>query len=172
MILAQSLVKQSSGSPLTIRPSFGSRRHRFPTALAVALLAVPVAGCGWWGNAQRQTYPVSGSAEFGGKPAVGAHLIFHSEPEREDRAGLPSAVVKADGTFTVSTYRDGDGAPAGHYVVTAQWFPVGADGAVGVNALDKVYANRAASPLQATIREGDNELPAFRLDPPKKSPAR
>ncbi|MFZ4733149.1 MAG: hypothetical protein ACOYK7_11485 [Pirellulales bacterium] len=170
MITPPSIARSASRSRRVAPPPDSLPKRRL--AVVVVLLVASSGGCGWWGGNHRQTHPVTGSAEFGGKPAVGAHLIFHSEPEREDRAGLPSAVVKADGTFTVSTYRDGDGAQAGHYVVTAQWFPVGADGAVGVNALHKSFANRAASPLQATIREGHNELPVFRLDPPKKSPAR
>jgi len=169
MIPAPSVAQRSPLAAAFHRSPATARRPLI--AAAVALLAVSVTGCGWWGGNHRRTHPVSVSAEFGGKPAVGAHLIFHPETGQEDRDGLPSAVVSADGTFTVSTYRDGDGAPAGHYVVTAQWFPVASDGSVGVNALDKSYANRVASPLQATIREGPNEIPVFRLDPPKKSPA-
>lgn len=169
MIPAPSVAHRRSRSRRVAPPPHALPKLRL--GVVFALLLASSGGCGWGGGNHRQTHPVTGSAEFGGKPAVGAHLIFHPDPDQEDRDGLPSAVVKADGTFTVSTYRDGDGAPAGHYVVTAQWFPVGADGSVGVNALHKSFANRAASPLQATIREGHNDLPVFRLDPPKKAPA-
>lgn len=134
------------------------RRRRRAAALWLVLAATAVGGCSRGGFKQHPTHPVSGRAEFGGKPPVGAHLVFHPQPEQPGWGDLPSAVVKPDGRFSVSTYRDGDGAPAGEYVVTAQWFPVGQDGAVGVNALDRSFATPAGSPLRVTIQAGANDL--------------
>jgi len=142
-------------------PALGARRGVL-TALLLALVASG-GGCSRGGVKQHPTHPVSGRAGFGGKPPVGAHLVFHPQPEKPGWGDLPSAVVAADGSYRVSTYRDGDGAPAGEYAVTAQWFPVGQDGTVGVNALDRSFATPASTPLRVTIQPGTNDVPAFEL---------
>jgi hypothetical protein len=74
---------------------------------------------------------------------------------------VPTATVQADGTFALTTFTKGDGAPPGDYVVTVQWFRVAKDGSVGGNSLPKRYASPSTSPLSVTIREGKNDLPPF-----------
>jgi len=151
-------------SPRAVRDHAPSRRapqgrgRILAAAIWLVASAALAGGCSRGGFKQHATHPVSGRADLGGKVPVGAHLVFHPQPEQPGWGDLPSAVVNADGRFSVSTYRDGDGAPAGEYVVTAQWFPVGQDGAVGVNALDRSFAAPATSPLRVTIQAGANDL--------------
>lgn len=74
----------------------------------------------------------------------------------------PTARAAADGSFRLAT--DGaDGAPEGEYVVTVEWrdrqqpkFDVDGRGEVdrGPNRLRAVYADRATSPLRATVAAG------------------
>ena len=156
------------GAPFRRGPQ--RRGQRLPAAVCLAIAATMAVGCSRGGFKQHPTHPVAGRADFGGKPPVGAHLVFHPQPEKPDWGDLPSAVVKPDGSFSVSTYRDGDGAPAGEYVVTAQWFPVGQDGSVGVNALDRSFATPASSPLRVTVQAGGNELAPLQLSA-KPAPA-
>ena len=64
---------------------------------------------------------------FGGQPAEGATVTFNPQGANPLKNAAPSATVKADGTFDVGLYGNGDGAPAGDYVVTVQWFKVVTD---------------------------------------------
>jgi len=68
-------------------------------------------------------FPVQGSLQANGKPLADAKLVFHPVQDLPKDASqfLPRARTKEDGTFTVSTYKDNDGAPEGEYWVTVSW---------------------------------------------------
>jgi hypothetical protein len=89
--------------------------------MLLTLGALMVAGCGD-GRGTKPTYTASGRLlDATGKPAVGAVVILHPvAPDAADPA-RPTATVGADGTFRLTTYRTGDGAPEGEYFVTAMW---------------------------------------------------
>jgi hypothetical protein len=106
-------------------------------------------------------HPTAGIARVGKTPLVGAQIRLHPRGMTLPDDAVPTATVQADGTFTLSTFAKGDGAPAGDYVVTVQWFRVAKDGSVGGNSLPKQYASPTTSPLSVTIREGKNDLPPF-----------
>ncbi len=104
-------------------------------------------------------HPAVGVACVGKTPLVGAQIRLHPRGMTLPDEATPSATVQADGTFALTTFTKGDGAPAGDYVVTVQWFQVAKDGSVGGNSLPKRYASPTTSPLSVTIREGKNDLP-------------
>lgn len=106
-------------------------------------------------------HPAVGVARVGKTPLVGAQIRLHPRGMTLPDEATPSATVQADGTFALTTFTKGDGAPAGDYVVTVQWFRVAKDGSVGGNSLPKRYASPTTSPLSVTIREGKNDLPPF-----------
>lgn len=106
-------------------------------------------------------HPVLGVARIGATPLVGAQIRLYPRGHALPDDAVPTATVQADGTFTLGTFRKDDGAPAGEYVATVQWFRVAKDGSVGGNALPKRYASPTTSPLTLTVREGRNELPPF-----------
>lgn len=139
-------------------------------AVGLVVLVCGMAGCG--ASAERRVHPVAGRISVGDQVPVGAQVVLHPTPEWNERSGRPSAIVKPDGTFTVSTYRDADGAPEGDYTVTVQWFPVGPDGTVGVNAIDRRYASPQSSPLKVTVASGANELPPLTIASAKSKPSR
>src|SRR5262245_4488708 len=88
---------------------------------AGALAALLVAGCG---SGKPQTVPAGGKVLFHkATPAAGALVVFHpADPAAEKRiGGKPFAKVKDDGTFALTTYAEGDGAPEGEYGVTVDW---------------------------------------------------
>ena len=66
---------------------------------------------------QLPTIPVTGSIQFMGKSLPGARVVFHPAEPREG-IPRPTGTTDANGTFTIRTYREGDGAPAGLYFVT------------------------------------------------------
>ncbi|MFM8497197.1 MAG: hypothetical protein ACKOEM_17005 [Planctomycetia bacterium] len=106
-------------------------------------------------------HPVLGVARIGTTPLVGAQIRLYPRGHVLPDDAVPTATVQTDGTFTLGTFRKDDGAPAGDYVATVQWFRVAKDGSVGGNALPKRYASPTTSPLSVTVREGRNELPPF-----------
>lgn len=85
-------------------------------------LTVPVAvGCGG-GSDQKKTTRVNGVVTFNGQPVKGGTVTFVPVAENGDNArgnvGKPAnGVVNDDGTYSLSTYADGDGAILGQHVV-------------------------------------------------------
>lgn len=69
-------------------------------------MAILTAGCS--GPNQLETAPVKGTVTYKGKPLTFGNVSFRPE------AGSPSTgKIQEDGTFTLSTYGDGDGAIIG-----------------------------------------------------------
>jgi hypothetical protein len=124
------------------------------TALSVAVFTLS-------GGPPCPVHPAAGIARTGKTPLVGAQIRLHPRGMTLPDDAVPTATVQADGTFTLTTFTKGDGAPAGDYVATVQWFRVAKDGSVGGNSLPKRYASPTTSPLTVTIREGANTLPPF-----------
>ncbi|HEY2826680.1 MAG TPA: hypothetical protein VGJ04_03690, partial [Pirellulales bacterium] len=75
---------------------------------------------------------------------------------------VPTAQVKPDGTFDLSSYAANDGAPPGEYKVTVQWHktvkPAGGDPTLGPNLLPPQYRRPDTSPLTVVIAAGPNQL--------------
>jgi len=124
------------------------------TALGVAVFTLS-------GGPPCPVHPAAGVARTGKTPLIGAQIRLHPRGMTLPDDAVPTATVQADGTFTLTTFTKGDGAPAGEYVATVQWFRVAKDGSVGGNSLPKRYASPTTSPLTVTIREGANTLPPF-----------
>lgn len=109
---------------------------------------------------RKPVHPVRGQVFVKDKPAVGAFVLFVpvNEPA-EPKDPRPRAEVDQDGSFTLSTYDGNDGAPIGDYLVSIVW-----PGEEDVD--DKLlgrYGDAKTSNLRATVKEGPNDLPAFRL---------
>jgi hypothetical protein len=112
----------------------------------------------------KPTYPVQGKILFEGKPAGGAAISLHPLNVPDHPWTKPSAEADEYGQFTVSTYKEHDGAPAGEYAVTIVWLPKGYTGPLEKgNKLPGKYASKETSGLTATIVAGDNNLPPFLL---------
>jgi hypothetical protein len=129
--------------------------------LGIAGMALGVAVFTLSGGPPCPVHPAAGIARTGKTPLVGAQIRLHPRGMTLPEDAVPTATVQADGTFTLTTFTKGDGAPAGDYVATVQWFRVAKDGSVGGNSLPKRYASPTTSPLTVTIREGANTLPPF-----------
>jgi hypothetical protein len=109
-------------------------------------------------NGQPKTYPVHGAVRINVRPAVGANITL--VPVRGEWAGRwshrPFGKVGPDGSFQVSTFAPGDGAPAGEYVVTLYWPTAGGDAdRLGGAHLSPDRSNR----VTATVTTGRNDLP-------------
>lgn len=70
-----------------------------------------------------QTHPTAGKISINGKSANGAIVrLFPVAPQPETVSPvIPSGVVREDGSFELTSYEIGDGAPEGEYRVTVEW---------------------------------------------------
>lgn len=109
---------------------------------------------------QLRTYPVSGKVRFssGGLVRVGTVELKSREHNIQARGQIQS-----DGSFTLTTYKEGDGAVEGkHDCVVVQF--VMAEGISGhtpspVGVVDRRYASYATSGLSAVVSPSEkNEL--------------
>jgi hypothetical protein len=123
---------------LYLKPS--AARHRLPHRL-LAMLALPVllviAACsGDDGLGKR--YPVSGTVTYNGTPLASGEISFVSEDQKSN-IGATGRIT--DGSYTLSTGGNEDGAQAGKYKVT-------------ISSKEDYVAKAKADFLKETKKEG------------------
>ena len=131
--------------------------------LVVAAVLIAIVGCGPSG--QVKVYPVKGLVKFEGKPMVGGGAISFV-PVSEQAGKTAGGIIKPDGTYELTTYRDGDGSMTGEFRVaifqeTAQEQVATPDGTAPVAAakpdvpqadrIPLVYMNDRETPLKANV---------------------
>jgi hypothetical protein len=136
--------------------------RRLARLLAVSCLLAGVASCGSEASKPgKPVFPVRGQVLVNDKPAAGAVVVFipvnEPAPPTDPR---PGATVEEDGSYSLSTYGDKDGAPAGDYFVVVTW-PV--DGRDDEDRLRGRYGDPGQPRLKATVKGGPTEVPPFRL---------
>jgi BON domain-containing protein len=149
------------------RKSYSSPQTLLSVASVLAVLvAALLAGCGRSGAPRVVTHPAKGAVTYQGQPVVGAFLALHSKSGSHENAPTPTAIVRPDGTFALTTYDAGDGVPEGEYVVTLQWRKAtksGSEFSPGPNLLPDKYSRPETSDIIVRIAAGQNELPAIAL---------
>lgn len=102
-------------------------------------------------------YAVRGQAFFEGAPMAGAVVTL--TPNAKAKKGVTArAIVEADGSFRLTTYKANDGAAAGEYAVTVAWRERLPGGQLGASLLPARYGKVEQSGLRTTIRQESNEL--------------
>ena len=132
-----------------------------PFAFFASAAVLIAGGCG---ETRVSVYPVTGKVTFQGKPPVGARVVLHAANPFDLDDVAPSGTVQSDGSFAITAYDLGDGAPQGNYTATLQWFKlVGGEGgsAPGPNVLPKKYASPATSPIKVSVGSGPVQIPAI-----------
>jgi hypothetical protein len=114
---------------------------------------------------RKPVVPVTGAVFFMGQPAEGVRVAFHPSRDPSDRGLRPQGIVAADGSFRLTTYALGDGAPPGDYVVTLYWPVPGPNDDVHVHPdrLSGRYADVKTTPLTVTIPSNAVALEPFNL---------
>lgn len=156
---------------MTRRPIKADHRRQIPHTPAIArclalAFCVLFAGCGGddWEVA---TYPAQGRILINGEPPAGAVLELHAVGDEPDvRNSRPWAIVQDNGSFTLTTYESGDGAPAGEYAVTVRWPPDVAQPSLA-DRLGGAYATVERSPSKVTISRGENLIPPIEIEKAK-----
>jgi len=128
-------------------------------------------GCGGSDAPQeREVFPVSGKVTYQGKSIPDASVVLHPVTQTDDGipACLPRGHVNESGEFVVSTYRQGDGAPAGKYRVSFSW--QGSLKGLDEDQEDKLreklprkYRNPKTSGIEVTILKEKNPALEFTL---------
>ena len=126
-----------------------------------AVLALIVCSCG---GGRTPVYPVRGRD----KPATGALVVvFHPADGDDPAAPRPVAQVDDQGAFRLTTYAEGDGAPAGDYAVTILWpaprkTPLDPE---GPDQLKGRYGNPKTAKIRFKVeRQPHNEVPVLKLN--------
>lgn len=141
---------------------------RFSVNVRYFLLLIGMAflGCGSGGNSSAH---VEGKVTLDGKPLSGGTVTFFPEGGRS-----ASGQIQADGTFTLSTFADRDGAIPGHHKVTVTPGIIGPpqrpdfDSDAPAVAASKVdfpakYSNPDTSGLEFEVKGGEPNKPVFEL---------
>ncbi len=112
-------------------------------------------------NASRTT-PVRGKLLVDGKPTKDISVYLIPKGSKMPKGELPAhrAVSKADGSFAIMTYLEGDGAPAGEYVICMEWltYRPSKDSWVGPDKLGNRYNDPDKSEFAVTV---DPEVEGF-----------
>ena len=117
---------------------------------------------------KRPVFPATGVVTYRGQPLIDAVVRLHpvGQPDDDLPVWIPRGRVGTDGTFAVSTYRTGDGAPAGEYRVSFSWQgPLRNLSEQAQDQLPELMPRQLTSPHQSgitvVVAEGTNEFPAF-----------
>lgn len=81
-------------------------------------------GCGGAKAPWEKVVPASGVVSIDGKPLSGAQITLIPEDNKFPSSVRPRGTSKDDGTFAISTYKAGDGAPAGSYKALVLHYPI------------------------------------------------
>jgi hypothetical protein len=120
------------------------------------------------GPSRKTVYPVKGRVvDYAGKPVVGATVVFHPAQPDPDDVNIPAAHVDESGAYALTTYVQGDGAPAGEYAVTIILVPPRKN-PLDVPVPDRLrgrYADPNSSKIHFTVEKRDlNEVPEIRVE--------
>lgn len=153
--------------------------HRLNRRLVMGLVGLTLGalliGCG--GDGKPKVLPAGGKVSIKGSttPPEGALVVFHPKDPAFEKAmsGKPVAKVGKDGTFKLTSYEEGDGAPAADYNVTIVWnappsggkFSLNSEGGgAGPDRLGGKYGDPRSPKLTATVKAGSENQFLFELD--------
>ncbi len=123
-------------------------QHISVAVLLMAATFLGVLGCSGNGGA---TEDVTGKVTFeDGTPVSGGTIIFADTQKNSSSVGY----IQEDGTYTLGTFGESDGAPQGTYKVTI----IGSSDYGKSSPISSKFANQDQTPLTAEVVDGDNQL--------------
>ncbi len=127
---------------------------RWICIVVVSLLLVSTSGCG---KKQQPVVPVSGTVLYNGKPLDSGSVVF------QPKDGPPAhSKIQQDGTFRLSTHRDGDGAVLGEHAVQITCYEPPPTGQIetplGKSRIPRKYTSYETSGLKANVKPANEPL--------------
>jgi len=125
------------------------------TSFFVCLVCLFV-GCAKKNTDEKAVYPITGVVTVDGVPQDGLQFKLHNDAEPDPtKPTFSSGYSGPEGKVSVSTYADGDGAPAGAYKVTILWqeFNPLSMSFGGPDKLKGRYGDAATTEIEWTITE-------------------
>jgi len=112
-----------------------------------------------------KVHKVSGQIYYDGKPAEGVQvfLLPTSAPIPPEIPSNPHGVTKADGSFTITTFTDGDGAAEGGYQILLSWPDTSDPNAEATTDRFLNWYDAAHTKLSIRVVEGDNVIPPIKI---------
>lgn len=134
-------------------------RFRILVVLVVCVLPF-IGGCnsqGW--------VPAGGKVVYeDGSPVTSGSVVFTTE------SFMATGNINHDGTYALSSLKEGDGLPVGMYtVLVSASEPSANNSEVSVDLVDPVYANRKQALLKATVEKGGKNQFDFTVKKPASS---
>jgi hypothetical protein len=114
-----------------------------------------------------RVHPATGIVVQDGCPVPGAQVTFYLvNPDTKRLINAADAITESDGSFTLSTYSVGDGAPAGDYLVCIDPRPeyVSDPARFSPAPVPAKYHKPDTTPLKAEVKSGANRF-VFELKP-------
>lgn len=120
-----------------------------------------IIGCGPSGPVMT---PVRGTVEYGGDTLTNGKITFSPKDPKEGR--VAESDIAEDGTFSLSTYKNGDGAIVGTYKVSIVSTKEGTEvlekdkgtGIGGKTAIPLIYSDPNTSGLTETVERGNADI--------------
>jgi hypothetical protein len=134
----------------------------------LSLVIVGIVGCGA-AEYRKVVVPVSGTVTCGGRPVTEGYVVFIPKvPAGADvmKSGKAAAAyIQADGTYTLTTYDEGDGALVGDHTVRIERLAPEDDESDEGIAYERDPNLCGPMLLEVTVTDGDNVID---LDPDKR----
>lgn len=134
--------------------------------IASCMVSGLLVGCGQAREPWEVTYPTQGVVKYEGKPLANAQITLVPDGSDYPDTVRPRGFTKEDGTFQLSTYAEGDGAPEGKYKVLAMRFPVVGskeNPSQAPNNLPRKYSNPETTDLKVEVSAPQTELTPLEL---------
>jgi hypothetical protein len=145
-----------------------SARSLLLCVLLPSLLGL-TAGCGK--GSKLEVHHVKGIVKYNGKPMAGGGSILFL-PVEGGSGKEASGFIAEDGTFQLTTYEQGDGAPEGEYKVVINQTtanepdggsddgkaPAASQNVPEADHIPLIYADPSSTPLRKTVSQGGNEF--------------
>jgi hypothetical protein len=138
-----------------------SRHSLLTTLLATAAMGL-LSGCG---EAKPKTAPVHGKITFDGQPLTTGNIMFIPDPTGQYSMGY----IAADGTYSLTTFVDGDGALLGNHRVMITAVKDNGPESAALPLTPTRYSNDRTSGLTAQVKEqADNVIDFLLTSKPEK----
>lgn len=140
-----------------------------PVGRAIALVLLMAAVCSVAGCSQSdrvKVHPVEGQLSWNGQPLANAFVILHPVDKSDPRVLSARAQTDAAGKFQLTTYENGDGAAAGEYKVTVEYYQLKQNGSSfepGPNVMPDKIARPDLTDIKVRVAEGKNTLEPISL---------